>query len=64
MRRFLLPSLAGMCGEGMVEGLPINLLRVFGQMRADGGREIGIGWIGHRLHYETREYRAPVIGYI
>jgi protocatechuate 4,5-dioxygenase alpha chain len=49
MGRLLLPSLAGMCGEGMVEGLPINLLRVFGQMRADGGREIGVGWVGHRL---------------
>jgi len=53
-----------MSGEGMVEGLPINLLRVFGQMRADGGREIGVGWIGHRLLCEACEYRAPVIGHI
>ena len=46
MRRFLLPGLAGMIGEGMIECLPINVLCVFRQMRADGGREIGIGRMG------------------
>jgi hypothetical protein len=64
MRRFLLPSLAGMSGEGMVEGLPVNLLRVFGQMRADGGREIGIGWIGIGSSTKLASITPPVIGYI
>ena len=54
MRRFLLPGLAGMIGEGMIESLPINVLRVFGQMRADGGREISIGGIRHRFLREGR----------
>ena len=54
MRRLLLPGLAGMIGEGMIESLPINVLRVFGQMRADGGREISIGGIRHGFLREGR----------
>jgi hypothetical protein len=33
--RFLLPRLAGMIGEGVVEDLPVDVLRVFGQVRPD-----------------------------
>jgi hypothetical protein len=38
-----------MAREGMIEGLPINILGMFGQMRPDGSRQISVGPIGHRF---------------
>src|SRR5208337_3096754 len=45
---FLLARVVRMGGVGVVERFAEDRLRVFGQMRADGRRQIGVNLIGHR----------------
>jgi hypothetical protein len=47
MRGFLLARIAGMGGEGVIEGLAIDVLRVRRQMVLHGGGQIVIGSVGH-----------------
>lgn len=41
------PGITGMRGEGVVESLAIDILRVFGKMVANRQRKIDIGAVGH-----------------
>ena len=47
MRAFFLATLTGVSGEGMVEGFPVDILRMRRKMVTHGIRQIGIGAIWH-----------------
>jgi hypothetical protein len=47
MRRFFLPRIAGMGGEGVIESFAIDILRMVREMRANRNREIDVRLIWH-----------------
>jgi len=47
MGYLLLPGIPLMSGEGMVEGLPVDILRVLREVVANRRGKIDIGAIGH-----------------
>ena len=44
---FLPARIMGVRGVGVIEGLAEDVLSVFGQMRTDGRRQVGVDRIGH-----------------
>ena len=49
MGGFVLPGIAGIRREGVVERFAINVLRMRRQMATEGRRQVVIGAIGHRV---------------
>ena len=47
MRGFFLPRIAGMGGEGVIEGLAIDILRMVGEMRPNRNGQIDVRLIWH-----------------
>jgi hypothetical protein len=47
MRGFLLARIAGMCGEGMIQHLAIDILHMLGKMVPYRTRQVGIVSIWH-----------------
>ena len=47
MRGFFLPRIAGMGGEGVIESLTIDILRMVGEMRPNRNGQIDVRLIWH-----------------
>ena len=47
MRGFFLPRIAGMGGEGVIESLAIDILRMVGKMRPNRNGQIDVRLIWH-----------------